>query len=111
MRPDLVQRAMAHDHEAFSELARLVAGKLYAVARLMVQDVEQAEDVTQKTLVAAWRDIATLRDPERFEAWIRRVLVRQCYRSVRTTRERHRVEVRIEPVEMLAPDPSIGIDE
>ena len=34
MRRDLVQRAMAHDQEAFTELALLAIDKLYAIARL-----------------------------------------------------------------------------
>jgi RNA polymerase sigma-70 factor (ECF subfamily) len=106
MRRDLVQRAMAHDHEAFSELARLSADRLYAVARLILHDQERAEDAAQETLVAAWRDIATLRDPDRFEAWIRRLLVRACYREARKERQRHRMEVRVEPLGLAIPDPS-----
>ena len=79
----LVERAMAGDHEAFSELTRLSIAKLYAVARLILRDTERAEDATQEALVAAWRGIATLRDPDRFEAWLRRLLVNACGRTSR----------------------------
>ena len=51
----LVERAMAGDHEAFSELTRLSIAKLYAIARLILRDDERAEDATQEALVAAWR--------------------------------------------------------
>ena len=67
MRRDLVQRAMAHDHEAFTELARLSIDKLYAIARLILHDPDRADDATQEALMGAWRDIAVLRDPDRFE--------------------------------------------
>jgi DNA-directed RNA polymerase specialized sigma24 family protein len=48
MQRDLVERAMAGDHEAFSELARLVVRRLYAVARLILRDSDRAEDATQE---------------------------------------------------------------
>lgn len=46
MRRDLVQRAMAHDHEAFSELVRLSVDQPYAVGRLILREPEWAEDAT-----------------------------------------------------------------
>ena len=70
MRRDLVQRAMTHDHEVFSELAGLSIDKLYAIARLILHDTERARDATQEALVLAWRDIAALRDPDRFDGWL-----------------------------------------
>ena len=67
---DLVTRAMAGDHGAFSELARASIGRLYAAARLILRDDQRAEDATQEALVAAWRDLSALRDPDRFDAFI-----------------------------------------
>src|SRR5260221_13281351 len=104
MQRDLVERAMAGDHEAFSELARLSIGRLYAVARLILRDQERAEDATQEALVAAWRDLSGLRDPDRFEAWLHRLLVRACYREARSTRRRQLVEVNVRPLDEAAPD-------
>ena len=54
MQRDLVERAMAGDHEAFSELARASIGRLYAAARLILRDDHRAEDATQEALVAAY---------------------------------------------------------
>ena len=106
MRQDLVQRAMAHDHEAFTELARLSIDKLYAIARLIVHDAQRAEDATQEALVAAWRGIAGLRDPDRFEAWLRRLLVHACYREAAKDRARIRMELRVPVPEGALPDAS-----
>jgi len=94
MGQDLVRRAMAGDHGAFSELARASIGRLYATARLILHDDQRAEDATQEALVAAWRDLSALRDPDRFEAWLHRVLVRTCYREARRIRDARRAEVR-----------------
>jgi RNA polymerase sigma factor (sigma-70 family) len=100
MQRDLVKRAMAGDHEAFSELARDSIGRLYAVARLILRDQDRAEDATQEALVAAWRDLSALRDPDRFEAWLRRLLVRACYREARTQRRRTLIEIHVEPPDL-----------
>jgi RNA polymerase sigma-70 factor (ECF subfamily) len=92
MRRDLVQRAMAHDHEAFSELARLSVDRLHALARLILRDSQRAEDATQEALVLALRDLAALCDPDHFEVWMRRLLVNACYRDLRRERARRRFE-------------------
>ena len=106
MRRDLVQRAMDGDHEAFSELVRLSIDRLYAIARLTLHDEEQAKDATQEALVAAWRDLSALRDPDRFDAWLRRLLVHACYRQARKDRARQRMELHVERVECGTPDAS-----
>ncbi len=109
MQRDLVERAMAGDHGAFSELARLSIGRLFAVARLILRDQQRAEDATQEALVAAWRDLSSLRDPDRFEAWLRRLLVRACYREARSTRRRQLIEVRVRPLDDVDPDTSVDL--
>ena len=106
---DLVERAMAGDHDAFSELARASIGRLYATARLILRDDGRAEDATQEALVAAWRDLSALRDPDRFEAWLHRLLVRACCREIRRGRHRWTIEVEVEGHESV-PDADPGFD-
>lgn len=66
--------------------------RLYAAARLIVRDPGLAEDVVQEALVRAWQDLRGLRDPDRFDAWLHRLLVRACYRAAK----RHRSIAQIE---------------
>ena len=89
----LVERAMAGDREAFNDLARLSIGRLYGLAQLILRDPDRAADATQEALVSAWRDLSALRDPDRFDAWLHRLLIRSCQREARTTRRRRMVEV------------------
>ena len=95
---ELVEQAIGGDHDAFAELVRLSSRKLYAVAVLILRDQTRAEDATQEALVAAWRDLAGLRDPDRFDAWLHRVLVRECYREARKQRRRIEVEGQVRPI-------------
>jgi RNA polymerase sigma-70 factor (ECF subfamily) len=101
MQRDLVIRAKAGDHEAFTELARSMVRRLYAVARLILHDAAWAEDATQEALFICWRDLSALRDPDRFEAWLHRLLVRECYRVVRKERRRIEVESRVRPIAVV----------
>ncbi|HEX5013637.1 MAG TPA: RNA polymerase sigma factor [Candidatus Limnocylindrales bacterium] len=100
MERDLVERAIAGDHDAFSELARVSIGRLYVVARLILRDDGRAEDATQEALVTAWRSLAGLRDPDRFEAWLHRLLVHACYREARRGRRRGNFEVQVDPLSL-----------
>ena len=108
MHRELVERAMAGDHDAFSELARVSIGRLYAVARLILRDPHRAEDATQEALVVAWRDLSALRDPDRFEGWLHRLLVRACYREASRGRRRWTVETEVREWEGSVPDTTDG---
>ena len=69
------------------DLDRDRTNRLYGAARLILRDDALAEDVVQDALLRAWQDLRGLRDPERFDAWLQRVLVRTCYRAAK----RHRL--------------------
>ncbi len=89
----LVERAREGDRDAFASLVHQVSDRLYAVAFRILRDTGLAEDALQNALVMAWRQFPHLRDPDRFDAWIHRVLVNSCY--VEHRRGRHwTVEVR-----------------
>lgn len=92
---DLVERARHGDDDAFRTLALGVGDRLFLVAKLILRDADRAEDAVQDTLVRAWRELPRLHDPDRFEAWIRRMVVNMCYDEAR--RERRRVEIRVLP--------------
>jgi RNA polymerase sigma-70 factor (ECF subfamily) len=69
-----VIRARDGDHDAFASLAGAAVTRLDAAARLILRDRELARDAVQDALVRAWRDLRSLRDPDRFEAWLRLAL-------------------------------------
>jgi RNA polymerase sigma-70 factor (ECF subfamily) len=75
----LVDAARSGDEEAFASIARSTADRLFAVAHRILRDTGRAEDAVQQTLVTAWRELPRLRESERFEAWIHRILVNACY--------------------------------
>jgi RNA polymerase sigma-70 factor, ECF subfamily len=100
----LVDLARRGDEEAFADLARAVGDRLMAIAYRILRDVDRAEDAVQQTLVTAWRELPTLRDDDRFDAWLRRILVHACYAEARR-RRRWTNNIRVLPADgPAAPD-------
>jgi RNA polymerase sigma-70 factor (ECF subfamily) len=102
MQGDLVQRAQRGDHEAFDMLAGAAYDRLFALAYRILRDADQSDDAVQECLVRVWRDIRGLRDPDRFDAWLQRLLVNACYDEGRRLRSRAR-EIRLLPLDRAAP--------
>jgi RNA polymerase sigma-70 factor, ECF subfamily len=87
---------MSGDEEAFDDLVGRIGDSLHSVARRILRDTILAQDATQQALLDAWRNLPSLRDPDRFEAWTHRLLVRACYAEARRER-RHRRNLRLLP--------------
>jgi RNA polymerase sigma-70 factor (ECF subfamily) len=106
---DLVERAQRADREAFAVLVHQVSDSLYSVAYRILRDTGLAEDALQNALVLAWRRLPKLRDPERFEAWIHRILVHACYDESQRTRS-WRANVTVLPIDLPgSPDDASAI--
>ncbi len=69
-----------------------------AIAFRILRDTDRAEDAVQQALVTAWRELPMLRDDDRFDAWLRRILVRVCYAEARRHR-RYAANVRLLPID------------
>jgi len=95
---DLVERARKGDRDAYAVLVHQVSDGLFAVAWRILRDSGLAEDALQNALVLAWRRLPKLRDPDRFEAWIHRILVHACYDESQRTRS-WRSNVTVLPLE------------
>ena len=100
---DLVERAGRGDHDAFGALVGATIAGLEAVARLILRDHELARDAVQDAYIKAWRDLPGLREPDRFDAWLHRLLVNTCLDTLRKRRRRP-MEVELAPIA----SPSVG---
>ena len=82
----LVEAAQRGDHDAFEALATPRVDRLFGVARLILRDVHLAEDAVQETLIKAWRELPRLRDVDRLDAWLHRLLINACADQGRSRR-------------------------
>ena len=86
MQAELVERARTGDRDAFASLVSSSIDGCYALAYRILRDPHRAQDATQQALLGAWRDLPSLRDIERFDAWLHRLVVHACYAEARGER-------------------------
>ena len=72
---EVVEAARHGSKDAFGVLAAASVERLFAIAARMMRDHDRAADAVQQALVTAWRELPRLRDPDRFEGWLYKLLV------------------------------------
>jgi RNA polymerase sigma-70 factor (ECF subfamily) len=106
----LVERAQGGDHGAYEALAEASARRLYLAAYRIVRDSDRAQDAVQQTLVAIWRELPSLRDPDRFEAWTYRLVVRFCLAEARRSRRTGIRQIPLDEMTLSGNDPITAVD-
>ena len=98
-------RAQEGDLEAFSGLTATRTDRLYAAARLILRDDEQAADAVQDALPRRGSTCVDCGTRARFDAWLHRLLVRACYRAAKRRRTREILEIKVATTaDMVTPD-------
>ena len=110
MQRDLIEAAQRGDHEAFELLTAAAGDRLFGFARLVLGDAHDAEDAVQDALVGAWRGLPLLRDPDRWDAWLHRLIVNACADHGRR-RVRQVAEVRLLPTSAAPGEDAQAIDD
>ena len=104
---ELVRRARDGDRDAYDVLVTELIDHLYRIARLILRDFDSAEDAVQEALVRCWRDLPRLREPDRFDAWLNRILLHAVTDEARN-RRRLRTSLTVLRLEAVQPD-STGV--
>jgi RNA polymerase sigma-70 factor (ECF subfamily) len=86
-------RVVSPDAVAFRRLVERRLDASYRLAAVILGDRVEAEDAVHDAAVAAWRGFAALRDPDRSDAWFRRILVNGCRDRLRARARRRVVDV------------------
>ena len=97
------------DREAFGGLIQQYQNTVYAVVYNITGNLQQSEDLTQETFVAAWLQLKELRDEAKFPAWLCGIARNLAQNWVRTNARRKTPVARSELVEQLAAEPERGL--
>jgi RNA polymerase sigma-70 factor (ECF subfamily) len=113
MQRDLVVRAKEGDLDAYSQLVRLAHPRLFNVAKLILRDTDRAQDAVQDAMLLAWRHVRSLRDPDAWDAWLRRLTVNACYKVAKSEKRQSLVDVHAtsDPASGRAPDATAAVAE
>jgi len=79
----LVARSREGDAVAFEAIMRRYNRRLYRLARSLLRDESEAEDVVQETFVIAYTKLDTFRGPEGFGAWLSRIAANEALGRLR----------------------------
>ncbi len=71
---DLLRHAQAGEEDALSELYRRTYAASYKMAAVLIKDEDAAMDVLQDSYVKAFRNLNQLREPDKFRAWMKRIV-------------------------------------
>ncbi len=79
-----VRAAQKGDREAFARLVEPIEARLYQLALGITGNRQDAEDAWQNALLRAWKSIDRVKEPEAFRAWIAKIVVNECRRTLRS---------------------------
>jgi len=76
---ELARQLLAGQPGAFERFVEVYGAKVYQYSYLMCGQREDAEEVTQETLMKVFSSLDQLREPERLKAWVFRIARNACY--------------------------------
>jgi RNA polymerase sigma-70 factor (ECF subfamily) len=79
----LVEWSREANRSAYAELLSAYSGRVFAICLAMLGNREDAEDITQQTLLKGFMEINQLRDDGKFGAWIVQIARNLCTDSLR----------------------------
>jgi RNA polymerase sigma-70 factor (ECF subfamily) len=82
----LVRRAQDGYLDAYSALVVRHGGRAYRVAVRMLGNREDAQDVAQEALVAAWQQLPGFRQDANFTTWLYSIVTRRCLNRINRTK-------------------------
>ena len=80
---EVVRQARDGRADAFESLVQHHGPEMYRLAAAIVGP-DDAGDVAQESFVAAWRDLPSLRQVDRFEVWLRRIVINRSRNALRS---------------------------
>jgi len=103
-RIDLIDRAQAGDHAAFGELLSPYRRELQVHCYRMLGSVQDAEDVLQEVLLAAWQDLPGFEQRSSLRTWLYQIATHRCLNALRSARRRPATDW--PPPGLTPPEPS-----
>jgi RNA polymerase sigma-70 factor, ECF subfamily len=97
-----IDRARNGDRDAFELIVRARKDAVYRLSFAILGNEADARDAAQETLVAAWRQLRRLREPERFDSWLKRIVVNAARQAMRASRRRRIREVPASTIAVIA---------
>ena len=103
MTTDLITRVRAGDEQAFLELTEPLRRELLVHCYRMLGSLQDAEDVVQETLLAAWQGFDGFEGRASVRTWLYRIATNRCLNARRAAGRRPAVEWNVPGIDVPAP--------
>lgn len=112
----LIALAQAGDETAFEQLVLLYQKRVYNLALRMVQNPDDAFDLSQEAFLKAWKNLPNLKADAAFSTWLFRLTSNECIDFLRRAKRQKTVSLTVESdddgeVQLDMPDPAPGPEE
>lgn len=74
----LIIKAQKGDKEAFTQVILTIKNDLYKITKMKTTNEEDIQDIIQETMIDAYKYIKKLKEPDKFKAWIIKILINNC---------------------------------
>ena len=92
----IIERVLKGDTDAFNLLVRQWEKPIYNFIVRMIGDRDEAMDLCQDAFMKAYRELGTLKDLDRFSAWLYRIAHNTCFSKLRKDQGKTFVELQPE---------------
>jgi len=89
----VIERVLDGDSEAFNILIRRWEKPIYNFILRMINDRDEAMDLSQDCFMKAYRELRTLKDRDRFSSWLYRIAHNTCLSRIRKDQGKTWVEL------------------
>src|SRR5579859_7473588 len=104
----LVSASQAGDQDAFAQLVQHHQRRVFNLVYRMVQDYEEANEVTQDTFLAAWQGLSSFRGDARFSTWLYRIAYNCSLKQLEVHKRDRTIQAELQAEHILKVD---SIDE
>src|SRR5258708_6643 len=97
----LVKASQQGDQDAFASLVQRHQHRVFNMVLRMLQDYEDASEVTQEAFLAAWRGLPSFRGEARFATWLYRIAYNCCLRQLEWRQRERNLQPVMEAAESM----------
>jgi RNA polymerase sigma-70 factor (ECF subfamily) len=98
----LVAASRKGDQDAFARLVQLHQRRVFNLVYRMLQDYEEASEVTQEAFFAAWQGLPSFRGDARFSTWLYRIAYNCCLKQLEVRKRERAVQIAVQAEQALA---------
>src|SRR5579863_8991126 len=100
----LVTASKRGDQDAFAQLVQRHQRRVFNLVFRMLQDYEEANEVTQETFLAAWQGLSTFRGDARFSTWLYRIAYNCSLKQLELHKRDRTIQAAIQAEQMVNVD-------